>query len=150
MKLSKPYHIKDFKFLLVLSVLALSIIGVLAVGSAEPSSQMKQIIGIIIGIIAMLVISMIDYEWLLNLYWLIYGFNLFLLLYVHFFGMELNGAKRWINLFGFTTLQPSDFTKIFMILFFAKFLMNHEARNERTTYYCKSCFADCTFSAFNL
>ena len=56
MKLSKPYHIKDFKFLLELSVLALSIIGVLAVGSAEPSSQIKQIIGIIIGIIVMLVI----------------------------------------------------------------------------------------------
>ena len=72
MKLSKPYHIKDFKFLLVLSVLALSIIGVLAVGSAEPSSQMKQIIGIIMGIIVMVIISMIDYEWLLNLYWLIY------------------------------------------------------------------------------
>ena len=74
----------------MLSVLALSIIGVLAVGSAEPSSQIKQIIGIIIGIIVMLVISMIDYEWLLNLYWLIYGFNLFLLLYVHFFR---NGIK---------------------------------------------------------
>ena len=138
MKLSKPYHIKDFKFLLVLSVLALSIIGVLAVGSAEPSSQMKQIIGIIMGIIVMLIISMIDYEWLLNLYWLIYGFNLFLLLYVHFFGMELNGAKRWINLFGFTTLQPSDFTKIFMILFFAKFLMNHEARMKEPLTIVKS------------
>ena len=137
MKLSKPYHIKDFKFLLVLSVLALSIIGVLAVGSAEPSSQMKQIIGIIMGIIVMVIISMIDYEWLLNLYWLIYGFNLLLLLYVHFWGMELNGAKRWINL-GFTTLQPSDFTKIFMILFFAKFLMNHEARMKEPLTIVKS------------
>ena len=137
MKLSKPYHIKDFKFLLVLSVLALSIIGVLAVGSAEPSSQMKQIIGIIMGIIVMVIISMIDYEWLLNLYWLIYGFNLLLLLYVHFLGMELNGAKRWINL-GFTTLQPSDFTKIFMILFFAKFLMNHEARMKEPLTIVKS------------
>ena len=107
MKLSKPYHIKDFKFLLVLSVLALSVIGALAVGSAEPSAQFKQIIGIILGVIAMLVISMIDYEWILNFYWLIYGLNLLLLLYVQFFGMELNGAKRWIDL-KFTTLQPSD------------------------------------------
>ena len=94
MKLSKPYHIKDFKFLLVLSVLALSIIGVLAVGSAEPSSQMKQIIGIIMGIIVMVIISMIDYEWLLNLYWLIYGFNMLLLLYVHFFGNGIKWCKE--------------------------------------------------------
>lgn len=137
MKLSKPYHIKDFKFLLVLSVLALSVIGVLAVGSAEPSSQFKQIIGIILGVVAMLVISMIDYEWILNFYWLIYGVNLLLLLYVQFFGMELNGAKRWIDL-KFTTLQPSDFTKIFMILFFAKFLMNHEARMKEPLTIVKS------------
>ena len=137
MKLSKPYHIKDFKFLLVLSVLALSVIGALAVGSAEPSAQFKQIIGIILGVIAMLVISMIDYEWILNFYWLIYGLNLLLLLYVQFFGMELNGAKRWIDL-KFTTLQPSDFTKIFMILFFAKFLMNHEARMKEPLTIVKS------------
>lgn len=137
MKLSKPYHIKDFKFLLVLSVLALSVIGVLAVGSAEPSSQFKQIIGIILGVVAMLVISMIDYEWILNFYWLIYGVNLLLLLYVQFFGIELNGAKRWIDL-KFTTLQPSDFTKIFMILFFAKFLMNHEARMKEPLTIVKS------------
>lgn len=127
MKLLKPYHLKDFKFLLVLTVIVLSIIGALAVGSAEPSAQIKQIIGIILGVIVMLVISLIDYNWLLNLYWLIYGVNLVLLLCVKFFGAEYNGAQRWIDL-GFTTLQPSDFTKIFMILFFAKFLMNHEQK----------------------
>lgn len=130
MKLSKPYHLKDFKFLLVLSVLVLSVIGILAVGSAEPASQTKQIIGVILGIIAMLVISLIDYDWLLNLYWLIYAVNLILLLWVKFFGVEYNGAQRWIDL-KFTTLQPSDFTKIFMILFFAKFLMNHEEKMKQ-------------------
>ena len=51
--------------------------------------------------------------------------NLILLLWVEFFGVDYNGAKRWID-FGFTTLQPSDFTKIFMVLFFAKFIMEHE------------------------
>lgn len=127
MKLSKPYHLKDFKFLLVISVFILSVIGIMAVGSAEPASQSKQIIGVILGIGAMVVISLIDYDWLLNFYWLIYGLNLALLLAVKFFGVEYNGAQRWIDL-GFTTLQPSDFTKIFMILFFAKFLMNHEER----------------------
>lgn len=123
----KNYHIKDYNFALVFSVTILSIIGVLAVGSALPSAQTKQIIGMILGLIVMAIVSLIDYEWILNLYWIIYGINLFLLLWVEFFGAEYNGAKRWIDL-KVITLQPSDFTKIFMILFFARFLMDNEMK----------------------
>lgn len=121
----KNYNFKDYNFILIFEVLTLSLIGILAVGSALPSAQSKQIFGVLLGLCAMLVVSIIDYEWVLDLHWLIYGVNLFLLLWVEFFGQEWNGAKRWINL-GFTTLQPSDFTKIFMVLFFAKFIMDHE------------------------
>ena len=121
----KKYNFKDYNFILVFEVLTLSVIGILAVGSALPSAQSKQIIGVLLGLVLMLIISMIDYEWVLNLHWLIYGVNLFLLLWVEFFGVEYNGAQRWIDL-KFTTLQPSDFTKIFMVLFFAKFIMDHE------------------------
>lgn len=121
----KKYNFKDYNFILVFEVLTLSVIGILAVGSALPSAQSKQIIGVLLGLVLMLIVSMIDYEWVLNLHWLIYGVNLFLLLWVEFFGVEYNGAQRWIDL-KFTTLQPSDFTKIFMVLFFAKFIMDHE------------------------
>ena len=125
MKYLSKYHLKDYNFILVISVLGLSIIGILAVGSALPSAQSKQIIGVTLGVIAMIIISLIDYNWVLNFYWLIYGVNIALLLCVKFWGVNYNGAQRWIDL-GFTTLQPSDLTKIFLILFFAKFLMNHE------------------------
>lgn len=121
----KNYNFKAYNFILVFEVLTLSVIGILAVGSALPSAQSKQIIGVLMGLFAMLVISLIDHEWVLDLHWLIYGVNLFLLLWVEFFGVEYNGAQRWIDL-KFTTLQPSDFTKIFMVLFFAKFIMDHE------------------------
>lgn len=123
----KNYHLKDYNFTLVISVIFLSIIGVFAVGSALPSAQSKQIIGICIGIVAMIIISLIDYEWLLNFYWVIYIINLVLLLWVEFFGAEYNGAKRWIDL-KVITLQPSDFTKIFMVLFFAKYLSDHQLK----------------------
>ena len=122
MKFLKKYNLKDYNFILVISVIALSVIGILAVGSALPSAQSKQIIGVALGIIAMVVVSLIDFEWVLNFYWVIYGINILLLLCVKFFGVNYNGAQRWINL-GFTTLQPSDLTKIFLILFFAKFIM---------------------------
>ncbi len=125
MKYFSRYRLRDYKFILAITVLALSIIGILAVGSALPSAQSKQILGVILGVIAMVVVSLVDYEWVLNLYWVWYGLNLILLLYVKLFGASYNGAQRWIDL-KFTTLQPSDLTKIITILFFAKFLMNHE------------------------
>ena len=77
----KNYHVKDYNFALVISVSILSLIGVLAVGSALPSAQTKQIVGMILGLIVMAIVSLIDYEWILNLHWFIYGINLFFLLY---------------------------------------------------------------------
>lgn len=40
-------------------------------------------------------------------------------------GDNVNGATRWIDL-GFTTFQPSELAKILLILFFAKFIAEHE------------------------
>lgn len=120
------YHLKDYKFSLVALVLAISIIGVFIVGSAQASSQGKQMEGVVLGIIAMVIISLIDYEWVLNnFYWLMYIVNIVLLAAVLLFGVNTNGATRWLNL-GFVQFQPSDLTKIITILFYAKLLMKHE------------------------
>lgn len=124
-RFTKQYHLKDYKFTLVFLVLALSILGVLVVGSARDIYQSRQIIGVIIGLVAMLVVSLMDYKWVLNFYWLIYGVAVVSLGLVLIIGQEVNGATRWINL-GFTTFQPSELAKILLILFFAKFLMQHE------------------------
>ena len=75
----RPYHLKDYKFNLVVLVIALSILGVLAVGSAKEVYQSRQIVGMFIGIIAMVIVSLIDYVWVLNFYWLIYGFVVLIL-----------------------------------------------------------------------
>lgn len=133
MKFTKPYRLKEYKFILALSVIALSIIGVLVVGSAQPSAQGKQITGVCLGTVAMIILSLIDYEWILNLKWIIYGLNILLLTAVAVFGSTVNGAKRWIDL-GFTSFQPSDLTKILMILFFAKFIMEHEKQLKENNY----------------
>ena len=124
-KKTKPYHLKDYKFNLIISVVALTILGILVIGSAQKSVQNKQIIGLVLGLIVMVIVSLIDYVWVLNLYWMIYAINIVMLVITLIFGTEVNGAKRWINLY-FTNFQPSELTKILMVLFFAKFLMNHE------------------------
>ncbi len=124
-KFNKPYQLKDYKFSLIITILILTIVGIMVIGSAKESVQMKQIVGLGIGLVIMSVISMIDYVWILNFQWLIYILNLGMLIFTYFFGEDVNGARRWINL-KFTNFQPSEVTKILMILFFAKYLMDHE------------------------
>lgn len=121
---SKPYHLKDYRFSLVMPVLALSVIGVLAVGSAKAVYQPRQIFGVVFGLGVMLVVSLVDYVWVTDFYWLIYLFSVTILAAVIPFGDKVNGARRWIDL-GFTTFQPSELSKILLILFFSKFLMEH-------------------------
>lgn len=51
----------------------------------------------------------------------IYWFFIFLLVGTYILGLEIKGSRRWIDLY-FFNFQPSEFFKIFFILFFAKFL----------------------------
>ena len=130
--IKQRYHIRDYKFSLVVLVLALSIIGIFMVGSARPDLQSRQVMGVIIGLMAMFIVSLIDYNWVLRFYWILYGINLILLAAVLIFGVTVNGAKRWLNIG--IQFQPSDLTKILIILFFAKFLSDREAAiNEKKT-----------------
>jgi rod shape determining protein RodA len=99
--------------------------GVALVGSAKESLQNRQIFGVALGIVAMIIVSLIDYSWVLNFYWLIYIFNSVLLLIVRLAGKTTGGATRWLNIFGFQ-FQPTEPAKIMLILFFARFLMDHE------------------------
>ncbi len=54
-----------------------------------------------------------------------YALNIVLLLIVRLFGDSANGAARWID-FGFIRFQPTELSKIIIILFFARFFMDHE------------------------
>lgn len=124
-KITKPYHLKDYKFNLVITVMALSILGIMVIGSAKKAVQSKQIVGLILGLIVMVIVSLVDYIWVLNFYWILYAVNIALLLITKFFGTSVNNAQRWIDL-KIIQFQPSEMTKLLLILFFAKFLMRHE------------------------
>lgn len=120
----KNYRVRDYDFKLILMVVALTVIGILAVGSAKESVQNKQILGFIMGSFLMIVLSFFDYSFFLKFHWLIYFFNMVLLILVHFIGEEVNNATRWLSIAGIQ-FQPSEMTKIMLILFYSQFIMKH-------------------------
>ena len=111
----RQYKLRDFRLRLVMLVYAISILSVFVVGSAAEEYQNQQIMGIVIGSAAMLVLTFMDYRILLNFAWVIYIGNLVLLLLVDLIGQESNGAKRWLKL-GFLRFQPSELTKLALIV----------------------------------
>lgn len=119
------YKLRDYDFRLVIALVVLSTIGVLLVGSADASLQNRQLMGLILGLAAMVIVSLMDFSWILNFSWVIYFLNILLLLAVRLFGNDANGATRWISIGGFT-FQPTELAKIVIILFFARFFMEHE------------------------
>lgn len=123
----KRYRIRDYDFKLIIMILAITIIGILAIGSAKESVQDKQILGAIVGLFLMIVISLFDYSFFLQFYWVIYGLNLFLLALVQFLGDSANNAQRWITIAGIR-FQPSETAKILLILFFSQYIMKHKEK----------------------
>ncbi len=123
----KQYKLKNFKFILIVYVVTLSVIGALLVGSASPGDQKKQVIGIASGIAIMLVLSVIDYSFILRFSWLIYFFSIAMLVLVKAVGSDSKGAQRWFEIGGFR-FQPSELVKVLMILFFAYYFMKYEEK----------------------
>lgn len=121
----KQYKLRFYNFRLVLLLIAISSIGVVLVTSARADLRNKQLVGLILGLIVMVVLSLMDYSWILNFQWIMYGVNIVMLLGVRLFGSNAGGATRWLQIGGFR-FQPTELSKIIIILFFAKFFMDHE------------------------
>lgn len=121
----KMYSFKNYRFRLCLFVIAITVIGISIIGSALESVQDRQIAGMVIGLFFMVFMSLFDYSILLKLVWPMYFANLILLAAVIFAGESSHGASRWIEIAGIQ-FQPSELSKIVVILFFAAFFMKYQ------------------------
>lgn len=84
-----------------------------------------QIIAFILGLVAMGVMMSIDYNTMGEMYKIIYGLSIFVLLlvYVPGLGVKIGGARSWIKL-GIINIQTSELAKLGFIVALAKYIDN--------------------------
>lgn len=134
----KEYKLKHFNYLLVLVVLTLGSIGMYLIELLQDADENlfeRQIMGYALGLSVALFISFVDYHFVCKLFIPLYLLSLGLLLICQYsnslpiYGWKHHEARRWIKIGGDPTagvnnpgfeFQPSELTKIIMILFLAK------------------------------
>lgn len=128
-----------FDFIICIVVFILLALGIVMVLSASAPSALaeggesyeyagKQLLFGILGLISMFIISKIDYRVYKKFYWTIYIFSCLILLLVIIpkVGVSANGARRWVAIPGLGQFQPSELTKIGLIIFYAGYLSEHK------------------------
>jgi rod shape determining protein RodA len=119
--------VRHCDFILVGSAFVLSLIGAVMVYSATRVAQLdaggdpkyylkRQLVWLAMGLVAMVVVALIDYHWLEQWAYVIYGLVVLALLAVlSHFGHTSLGAQRWFSL-GPLELQPSEFAALALII----------------------------------
>ena len=130
----QKYKLKYYNFKLLLFIIFLSVTGILIIRSAtlstgDTSTYTKQIMGVAIGMTAMMIVSVIDYQWIARMYLVVYaGINIILFL-TRFSPLGTDagtGARRWLKLG--IQIQPSEFAKIAIVIFLAMLFQIYEER----------------------
>jgi cell division protein FtsW len=125
--------------LLIVTLLLLSIGLIILLSASAPTSLsesgnsyqyvVKQGMVAVAGLALMIILSRIDYRIYRKLKWFFYIGLVVLLFAVGFVGTAAGGARRWINIFGFS-FQPSEFAKVFFVLFYASLLSDLKEKEK--------------------
>lgn len=138
---------KDLDFVLVFTIIVLLCVGLIALSSASSYTALinegnsnyyfiRQLVFAVIGIVAMFVISKIDYKVYEKFGYVIYAIALgfMLLVFVPKLGTNINGARRWLDL-GFVSFQPSELMKPALAIAIATYINNNQNKLKSITGY---------------
>lgn len=116
---------RDFDWLVAFLAIAIVCFGVWQIYNAQPNQDYwsKQIVGLFIALVALLVIALTDYRRVIDAAPFFYGFGLLLLVLVLIpgLGVKINGQQAWLQVPLVGRFQPSEFVKIAVVLMLAKY-----------------------------
>lgn len=118
----KQYNFKRYQISMLIAVIILVTIGAFLIKQVQTEDEnlfVKQLYGLVGGIVLIIIVSLIDYHFICKFFIVLYLINLGLLIWVKVDGVTVNFAQRWIGL-KYMMFQPSELSKIIMILFLAK------------------------------
>ena len=123
------YDFKQYDFKLLFFIVALNTIGIFIVRSATLAESFKdalvvrQILGSFVGLAMCVAISLFDYRKFCKYSIYIYIISVIILAGVKIYGTASgHGATRWITVPVLGKIQPAEFVKVALILFFAEYL----------------------------
>ncbi|MDA3853326.1 MAG: rod shape-determining protein RodA [Bacteroidales bacterium] len=142
MRSSRASLLASIDWLTVVTYLLLVIIGwvnIYSAGNADEDQSMfdlteqygKQILWIGLAIILAIFTMTIDQRFFESFAFVLYGLSMLLLMSVLVIGVEINGAKSWID-FGFFRLQPAEIAKIGTSLALASWMSRYNFNFRRT------------------
>lgn len=115
---------RDFDWLLAALATGIVLFGTWQIYNAQPTANywQKQLIGLAISLVTMLVVALTDYRKVVQYAPVFYIFGLLLLVIVLIpgIGLKINGQRCWIGVPGVGQFQPSEFVKIPTILMLAR------------------------------
>lgn len=94
----------------------------------------RQFIFAVAGLVAMFIMSKINYRWLKVATIPLLAVTILLLIIVLFYHTDFGDFKRWIPLFGGITFQPSDLAKFTIILTLASYISDYYGQMKKFTY----------------
>jgi rod shape determining protein RodA len=132
----KRIRLQDADLLLLLLALAIAVIGLAEIYSTTAHSALagqfkRQIYWILLGTFLALVVSRVDYHFLLEQTPWLYGLSILTLAGLLVAGPKIAGAKRWLAIWGLT-FQVSEVVKLVIILTVAAYFA--EKRGQYVTW----------------
>jgi len=124
---------RDFDWLLFSFVLIICALGVTEIRSATAHTKfagahVKQVYWVIGGVAAMFLMSIINYQAMLEKVHWMYIVAVASLVSVLLFGQKFLGARRWVKMPGGGHFQPSEWVKLILILAVAKYFADLHQR----------------------
>jgi rod shape determining protein RodA len=110
-----------------LGILTIYSANTLAVSTFRRTLYLRQLTWVGIGVVAMVAACLVSYRTLARVAYVIFGLSLVLLVLVLLIGKVGLGAHRWIRIGGFA-FQPSEFAKLGLVLFLARYFDDHRER----------------------